>query len=386
MQNQPGNTDSSENKNMPDPIDAWGSVNIRNTRKAEADALKKKFSIGLWAWLWCLVCMLLSGLISLAIHHPNPFGPQDAAGAAGYRIGGFIGSGLGVFVMSYIAGWFFWRVTGRNKTVGRTFFCLMAGFALLSQILQFVQYSSMLQRQQSIDEVISAFQEVPRQAEKFQSQFPDAREDIPAYVNKLLGAYDAKAASGDTSDSMRTRRFKEGRKVVEHRLILEVEYYLTLNRLRDYYSQVPRFFANQNNIDKVIGAGDVVMPAGKTYLHDVYGYPAYVKSMLSEEAFPAKAMVQFYQGMDEGAESIRYELESFVDANDSFASTGTKMLEVLSKNKQKWRLGRDEKFEFTDQRALDDFSAAQGNFIYADARRVEAFRRVQEAQQALSYR
>jgi hypothetical protein len=376
MQDRP---DKSEDKNVFDPMEAWSSVKIKTTRSSASDLENRNFTVGLWAGIWCAICMVLAGLMSLGINHGNAL-VTDAAGAAGYRLGGVIGSALAVLVMAYIAGWLFWRIAGRKAGVGRLVFSLMAGLALLSQFGQLASYQ---QERKSIDEVMKAFQEMPQQAEKFQAEYPRNKQEVPAFIDKVLRQYDATAAQGDSTDALRSRRFAQVRQVLEHRLIVEIDYFMVLNRLQEHYNQQATYFRNQDNVDKAVAAAGEIFPAGQTYLRDVKAYPAYARSVMSEEAFPSREMGAFFNGMEMATKAIDYELDQFVAANNRFASAGSDMLQMLVKNKKKWQVGADQKYEFYDQVAMDEFREVQSEFLRAESVRLAAFRRIETAKSRL---
>ena len=230
---------------------------------------------------------------------------------------------------------------------------------------------------------MKAFQDMPQQAEKFQAEYPRNKQEVPAFIDKVLRQYDATAAQGDSTDALRSRRFAQVRQVLEHRLIVEIDYFMVLNRLQEHYNQQATYFRNQDNVDKAVAAAGEIFPAGQTYLRNVKAYPAYARSVMSEEAFPSREMGAFFNGMEMATKAIDDELDQFVAANNRFAIVGSDMLQMLVKNKKKWQVGADQKYEFYDQVAMDEFREVQSEFLRAESVRLAAFRRIETAKSRL---
>jgi len=354
-----------ENKNAADPMEAWGSIKIKDTRVARAKAEENKFSIGLWAGLWCAFCMLATGLMAVAGYHTNPFGAPQAS----YRLGGVIGSGLAVLIMSYIAGWFFWRISGRNRLLGKIIFCLMAGFALLSQ---FSQYMAVTKARKSMEEVTFAVNEIARYEGKYQNEYPKSQLEVPGFVNKILEGFDVKAAAVDSRDTVQTDIFIQIRKIAVHRLQSEAEFGVALQRVQAHLENKTDYFRDSKNVEATINDAERLVSAGDTYRKDQESMPAYVGLTLREKKLPARFVDGFVAGVQSSNDSLSFDTNNFTTATRAYAESSINFAKTLSENKKHWRTNEYDVIEFSNDNALRKCSAALGD-LQRSSRQLQSY-------------
>lgn len=299
---------------------------------------------------------------------------------SGYWMGSVIGAGFAVFLIAYIVGWLAWRIMGRKQGGGRIAFCLMAALALLSQ---FSQFAMAMQQKKATDEVVATFKDIQKHESLYQSEYPRTQQEIPIFINKVLKNFDISAAQTNASDPVRRQRFSELREVAVYRLQTEADYAIAMHAMQRHYANTPAYFRDEKNTKAAIYDAQQLPHAGEIYRKKLSAFSMFVKATISEKSFPGGAMLGFHSGVERASKELDDETAAFVKSNNDLAESGIKLVELLVANKQKWRVGKDNIFEFDNDKTLNEFSLASDNFRSFEQRRITAANKLDRARAGL---
>jgi 5'(3')-deoxyribonucleotidase len=368
--------ENNENKNLFDPMEAWGSVKINGTRTPKNESAT--FTVGLWAGLWCGLCMLVATLLAMGM--PAGSNASEFTSSPGFRTGEIIGAGFAVFMFSYIIGWLFWRLTGKKRGGGRIAFAVTAGLLMLSQ---FSQMSVVAGQKQAIDDVMQAYSQIRAQELRYTPEYPKTEMEIPAYIDKVLEQFDLAATAQSKADAKRQLRFAQMRTIATSRLRMETEYAVSQQGVVSNLEQKAGFFRSEKNIELVRKNVEDLRSAGEQYLKAAVEFPSFVSLTMTEEAFPGGVIGGFDEGVRMATTSLTDELSAWVQSNNDFADAGLKMAMLFSANKNKWHSDSNDQIIFHDQATMDEFNAAQAEFLARNRARVDAVSRVNAARTSL---